>query len=242
MFLRKIYPDLISHLDKKPVTVLTGLRLVGKTTALKYLYQYAKTTNKVYIDLERIENQIIFKQNSYKDIERAIELQGFDFNTPGVIALDEIQNVKKSSSIIKALYDEYGTKFIVTGSSSFYLKNHFSESLAGRKKIFEMHPLDFEEFLIFKSIDTKKLYKENMQTYLPAYYDKYKKWFEEYIRYGGFPDVVLAEDTNEKLDYLKDIINSHIELDIKLLGDIESSDLLYKLIFLLANRVGSKLD
>lgn len=242
MFLRKIYPSLLSHLEKKPVTVLTGLRRVGKTTALKYLYAQARTENKIYIDLERIENQMIFKQNSYRDIERALELQGFDFHTEGVIAIDEIQNVKNCSSIIKALYDDFGTKFIVTGSSSFYLKNHFSESLAGRKKIFEMHPLDFEEFLLFKSIQTKTLHKECMKPFLPAYYNKYKSLYEEYIRYGGFPDVVLAEHEAEKNDYLKDIINSHIELDIKLLGDISSSDALYKLIFLLAHRVGSKVD
>ena len=37
-------------------------------------------------------------------------------------------------------------------------------------------------------------------------------------------------------------MNSNIELDVKRLGEISSSDMLYKLILLLANRVGSKLD
>jgi predicted AAA+ superfamily ATPase len=242
LFARKIYPILENHLSQKQVTVITGLRRVGKSTALKYLLDKAEIKNKIYLDLERLENQNIFLQPSYKDIERAIEVLGFDFSQPGIIALDEIQMAKNSSSVIKAMYDEYGTKFIVTGSSSFYIKNHFSESLAGRKRIFEMSPLDFEEFLQFKEIDTKPLQKERMKPFLPVYYDVYKKWYEEYLQYGGFPEVVIAAKANDKVAYLKDILNSHIELDVKLLGDVSSSDILYKLILLLANRVGSKMD
>ena len=242
MFTRKIYPALESHLSKKQVTVITGLRRVGKSTALKYLFDKAETSNKIYLDLERIENQNIFLQNSYKDIERSLELLGFDFSQPGIIGLDEIQMAKNSSSVIKALYDDYGVKFIVTGSSSFYLKNHFSESLAGRKRIFEMYPLDFEEFLHFKEVNTKSIQKEKFKTFLPTYYDLYKPKYEEFIRFGGFPEVVLADNADDKTAYLKDILNSHIELDVKLLGDVSSSDVLYKLILLLANRVGSKMD
>ena len=242
MFNRKLFPELERHLNQKQVTVITGLRRVGKSTALKYLFDKCATDNKIYLDLERIENQAIFLKNSYADIERDLELLGFDFSKPGVIALDEIQMVKTSSSIIKAFYDDFGTKFIVTGSSSFYLKNHFSESLAGRKRIFEMKPLDFEEFLWFKEIDTRRIQNEKMKPFFQTYFDLFKIHYEEYLKFGGFPEVVLAPQNDDKIAYLKDILNSHIELDVRLLGDISSSDVLYKLILLLANRVGSKID
>ena len=242
MFNRKLFPELEKHLNQKQVTVITGLRRVGKSTALKYLFEKCATDNKIYLDLERIENQAIFLKNSYADIERDLELRGFDFSKPGVIALDEIQMVKSSSSIIKAFYDDFGTKFIVTGSSSFYLKNHFSESLAGRKRIFEMTPLDFEEFLWFKEIDTKRIQNERMKPFFQTYFDLYKVHYEEYLKFGGFPEVALALENENKIAYLKDILNSHIELDVRLLGDISSSDILYKLIHLLANRVGSKME
>lgn len=242
MIKRKLFPSLEKHLSQKQVTVITGLRRVGKSTALRYLFDKCETSNKIYLDLERVENQNIFLKNSYADIERDFELLGFDFSKPGVIALDEIQMVKTSASIIKAFYDDFETKFIVTGSSSFYLKNHFSESLAGRKRIFEMMPLDFEEFLWFKNIDTSRIQKEKMQPFFKTYFDLYKVHYEEYQQFGGFPEVVLAPENEDKIAYLKDILNSHIELDVRLLGDISSSDTLYKLILLLANRVGSKLD
>jgi predicted AAA+ superfamily ATPase len=242
MFSRKLYPELLSHLPKRQVTVITGLRRVGKSTLVKQLIQDAKTENKCFFDLERIENRMLFSQNSYREIERSIEATGFDFSKPGVIALDEIQLVKNSSSIIKALYDDYGTKFIVTGSSSFYMKNQFSESLAGRKRIFELFPLDFEEFIHFKNKSTKAFKKESFNKILTTFYDIYKSEYEEYLTFGGFPEVVLTAKNTDKTEILRDILNSHIELDIRLLGDMTASDILYKMIHLLANRVGSKID
>ncbi len=239
---RKLYKTLKNHLNEKQILVITGLRRVGKSTLLKRLLTESPTKNKLYFDLERIENQRIFNQDSYLEIERTIELMGFDFSQPGVIAIDEIQMVKNIPSILKVLYDDYGTKFIVTGSSSFYLRNHFSESLAGRKNIFELNPLDFEEFLWFKNIETQRIQKEKMQPFLDMYFTQFNALYEEFIQFGGFPEVVLATSNEAKERYLMDILNSHIDLDVRLLGDISFSDLLYQLIRLLANRVGSKID
>ena len=59
------------------------------------------------------------------------------------------------------------------------------------------------------------------------YYDLYKKWYEEYLAYGGFPEVVIAPKADDKQAYLKDILNSHIELDVKLLGDVKGKKILH---------------
>lgn len=64
-----------------------------------------------------------------------------------IIFLDEFQAKPEITKAIKYLYDHYNVKFFLTGSSSFYLKNLFPESLAGRKVTFELFPLDFREFL-----------------------------------------------------------------------------------------------
>ena len=242
MYSRKIYSTLEEHLEKKLITVITGLRRVGKSTALKHLYKSYKSTNKVYLDLERMENRQIFQMDNYTHIEEALEAKGFNFQKPGLIALDEIQTVKNMPSIIKSIYDTYGTKFVVTGSSAFYLRNHFDESLAGRKKIIDMYPLDFEEFLEFKQVKLPNFQNFRMSLFNKIFYQLYKSHYEEYLQYGGFPEVALAKKVEDKIDYLRDILNAHIELDIRLLGDISASDALYKLILLLSQRVGSKLD
>lgn len=242
MYGRKAFEQLEEHLDNKLITVITGLRRVGKSTALKHLYKSYKSNNKIYLDLERLENRAIFQLDNYSHIENALEAMGFDFKKPGLIALDEIQTVRNMPSIVKSIYDTYGTKFVVTGSSAFYLRNHFDESLAGRKKIFNMYPLDFEEFLEFKEVKKPNFKKFRLATFNKTFYDLYQSYYQEYLTYGGFPEVVLAKKEADKKDYLRDILNSHIELDIRLLGDISASDTLYKLILLLSQRVGSKLD
>ncbi|WP_298360806.1 ATP-binding protein [Runella sp.] len=242
MHVRKSFSRLLAHLPKKQVTVITGMRRVGKSTALRYLLERVEHSNTLYLDFERVENRVMFNQPSYNDIERGLVALGLDLQQPAVLAIDEIQLVPNSASVIKSLYDTYSIKFLVTGSSSFYLKNHFSESLAGRKQIFEMWPLDFEEYLQFKEIDTQRLQSERLKPFLFTFYDIWKGHYQDFIRFGGFPEVVLADSPDDKTEYLKDILNAYIELDIKLLSDFSVSDSLYKLILLLANRVGSRVD
>ncbi len=239
---RELFAELVNHLDKKPITVITGLRRVGKTTALKYLLSQVPSDNKVYFDLERIEFRYIFNQTYTKDVEIALQIEGIDLRQKAWIALDEIQLVPSITSVIKYLYDTYDIKFIVSGSSSFYLKNHFTESLAGRKVIFEMYPLTFAEFLRFKDVEPTWQSADEFPLFNLTFFNKYKSYYAEYLKFGGFPEVVECENEKDKLLYLKDIINSYIELDIKLLSDFSQSDDLYKLIRLLSTRVGSKID
>ncbi len=242
MIQRSIFPALLAHLSKPQVTVITGMRRVGKSTALKYLLSHIDHTNKIYLDFEKADNRFIWNQSSYKDIEINLAVEGIDLSQPAVIALDEIQLVPQSTSVIKYLYDTYGTKFIISGSSSFYLKNRFSESLAGRKQIFEMYPLDFAEFVAFKGEDNSTIVRFSKQPFIISYYNKWKALYEEYLRFGGFPEVALAATEADKKAFLRDIVNAYIELDIVLLSDFAASDDLFKIIRLLANRTGSKLD
>jgi len=242
MFFRKMHPELEAHLKNKLITVITGMRRVGKTTAVKHLLEKINSKNKLYLDMERVENRHMFSQHSYKDIELSLEAEGLDLSKKAYIALDEIQLVPNLSSVVKYLYDSYNIKFIVTGSSSFYIKNRFTESLAGRKRIFEMEPLSFSEYLAFQGEQSTSKFKEDFPRFNLAFYNRYRKHYESYLRYGGFPEVVLAKKESDKIEYLKDVVNSYMELDIKLLSDFKESDDLYKLILLLSARVGSKMD
>ncbi len=242
MIERSIFPALLEHLNKPQVTVITGMRRVGKSTALKYLLSHIAHDNKIYLDFEKADNRFIWNQNSYKDIEINLAVEGIDLSQPSVIAIDEIQLVPQSTSVIKYLYDTYGAKFIVSGSSSFYLKNRFSESLAGRKQIFEMYPLDFAEFAAFKGENNNTIIRFSKQPFIATYYHKWKALYEEYLRFGGFPEVALAATDADKIAFLKDIVNAYIELDIALLSDFAASDDLLKIIRLLANRTGSKIE
>lgn len=238
---RKLTKSLKDHLKKRQITVITGMRRTGKTTLLKELLKEASGGNTLYIDLERVDNRELFSEKNYDAILHTLEQRGLLTDRKMVIGLDEIQLAPQIISVLKYLYDAYDIKFIVTGSSSYYLKNLFSESLAGRKKVFELHTLDFAEFLTFHQVSFRP---ENFlrHPFSPAEYERLKVFYEDYIQYGGFPEVVLARKKEDKKDLLKDIISSYINIDVKTLSDFRDQDHLYKLLKMLAGRVGSRLD
>lgn len=167
--------------------------------------------------------------------------KGLDVKKKLYIALDEIQLVPNIPSVLKYLYDNYDIKFIVSGSSSYHIKNLFTESLSGRKKIFELYPLDFAEFLGFKEIAYMDGDFINKSFNQPEY-ERLKNYYEEYIGYGGFPEVALSNSAEDKKDLIADIINSYINIDVKTLADFHNADNLYKLTKMLAARSCTRLD
>ncbi len=239
---REIFPDLKRHLPKRQITVLTGMRRTGKTTLVKQLLAESDIQQKYYFDLERIDIRSLFAEPNYETIIYALTQQGADFSKKVLIVLDEIQLVPNLPSVLKYLYDTYDIKFIVTGSSAFYMKNVFSESLAGRKKIFEIFPLNFGELLSFNNVNAGALSIKESQKFVRSEYDRLKMYYDSYINFGGFPEVVLAESEVDKKDLISDILSSYINFDLSLLSDIRNPTNLYKLIRLLSVRIGTKLD
>lgn len=118
------------------------------------------------------------------------------------------------------------------------MKNLFTESLAGRKFIFELFPLNFREFLLFKDVKVKipefKINKAIFETIVPLY--------DEYLLFGGFPGVVLKGNIEEKKRALDEIFSSFFQLEVIQLGDFKRNEVIRDLMLLLAQRIGSKLD
>ena len=243
MFLpRKIYPELKKHLKQKQITVITGMRRTGKTTLLRQLLKDVSSKNKTYIDLERLDNRELFSQKNYDNILRELGARGLSLEEKMYLAIDEIQMLPSAPSVLKYLYDTFDVKFIVTGSSSYYLKNLFSESMAGRKKIFELYPLDFGEYLDFHKIFYIKDEKWAGKKFSLIEYERVRYYYEQFIEFGGFPEVVLANDDKERKDLLSDIISSYVNIDIKSLADFRNEKNIYNLMRMLSGRTGTKLD
>ena len=137
---RKIF-DLLTNQSKEPdIIVITGMRQVGKTTTLNKLYENVKSSNKIRLDFTNIIDRRIFQSQDYNQIWNNLASFNITNNEKAYIYIDELQEFPESVKAIKYLYDHYKVKFILTGSSSFYLKNLFPESLWGRKIIFELFP------------------------------------------------------------------------------------------------------
>ncbi|MCD6150028.1 ATP-binding protein [bacterium] len=239
---RKIYLQLKKHLKIKQITIITGMRRTGKTTLLRQLLKDISSQNKLYIDLERLDNRELFSQKNYDNILKELENRGLSMKDKIYLAIDEIQMLPQIASVLKYLYDTFDVKFLVTGSSSYYLKNLFSESLSGRKKIFELYPLDFGEYLDFQDVFYIKNEKWEKKSFNPIEHERIKYHYEQYIEFGGFPEVALAKDIKQKKDLLADIISSYVNIDIKSLADFRNEKNIYNLMKMLSGRIGTKLD
>ncbi len=237
---RQIWQEIKKFINSKEAIVITGMRRTGKTSLLNFIFQQIKSKNKLFFDLENPLNRKIFSSPNYESIKRILEKKGLDFSKRHYLFLDEIQFLQHVPSVAKYFIDHYNTKLFLTGSASFYLKNLFSESLAGRKYIFEIFPLSFEEFLTFKEINIRKpKITEKIDENLYLIFEPY---WQEYLEYGAFPEVVLKNTKEEKERKLQEIYSSYFQKEIEQLSDFRKKNKLHELITLLAENTGNLLD
>jgi len=239
---RRLTEKLAKEINSPRITILTGMRQTGKTTLMRQIFDLIKNENKTFLDLENPLNQKIFEEENFDNILLNLKEIGIEPKRKSYIFLDEVQLMPKISQTVKYLYDHYKIKFFLTGSSSFYLKNLFPESLTGRKTIYELFPLDFEEFLIFKQKEKKFFddFANKAKNKNKISFEIYKKFYEEYLKFGGFPGVVIEK--KDKKTILEDIFKSYFEKDVKSLADFRATGKLRDLILLLVNRIGSKIE
>lgn len=244
LFERQIFRKLKGEIETKEITVITGMRRVGKTTALRYLYDLVESKNKILLDLENPINRKVFEEENYDAVWNNLKQFGITDSQKVYLFLDEVQNLPQLSQVAKYLYDHFDVKFFLTGSSSYYLRNLFPESLAGRKIIYEMFPLKFAEFLVFKNVQRvevptfqEKAAKKNMVSFSVL-----ETLYKEYMEFGGFPSVVLEESLDRKRVLLSEIFTSYFEKDAKNLADFKDMSKLRDLILLLAPRVASRIE
>jgi len=236
------------HLTKPQHSILIGPRQVGKTTVVKQLagileeqgaHHYFLTFEDPAV-LEAI-NQHPENIFNYTSLPSAMP--------PGeklYLIIDEVQYAKNPSNFLKLLYDKYRdqVKVIATGSSAFYIDKSFKDSLAGRKKVFELFPLSFDEFLHFKqeNILVDEWYEmRRRQNYQGPNRLKINLLFDEYMVYGGYPEVVLAETEKEKQEVLKELVNSYMKKDALEAGVREELKF-FQLARLLADQAGNMVN
>ncbi|MDH5187170.1 MAG: ATP-binding protein [candidate division WOR-3 bacterium] len=237
---RLLFKRIEPYLDSKEAIVITGMRRTGKTSLLQFIYNRIKSANKLFLDLENPLNQKYFEELDYERIKSNLEILGLNFSAQTYLFLDEIQLTKNLPSVIKYLIDHYKVKCFLTGSASFYLKNLFTESLAGRKYLFELFPLTFPEFLLFK--ESKLTLPKNSKLVTPSIFEKIATLYEEYIQFGGFPEIVLKKSVSEKKKSLSDIFSSFFQAEVLRLGDFKKNKIIRDLMIILMERIGSKLD
>jgi predicted AAA+ superfamily ATPase len=240
IFPRTVFNEIKPYLQSPEAVILTGMRRTGKTTILNLIQEQIGSTNKLFLDLENPLNRKYFEEEDYERIKSSLEFLGINFKKRAYVFLDEIHHIKKLPSVVKYFIDHYKVKFFLTGSASFYLKNLFTESLAGRKIIFEVYPLTFHEFLSFRQAKFKM--PGNTAGITKSVFDTIDRLYDEYLLYGGFPEVVLKDTAPAKAKALEDIFTSFFQLEVLQLGDFRRNEVIRDLMLLLMQNTGSKTD
>jgi uncharacterized protein len=237
MYYRKIFDKTDAILTSKQISFIIWSRQVGKTTFLRRMYMSIDSNNKVWLNLDNFEYHGLFQ--SFSLLESFLQSQ---YSWTGIfyLFLDEFQKVKKIDTILKLIYDELPwVKVIASGSNSIEINKNIHESFAGRKRVYTLYPLDFDEYLLWMNVinsieEVNKFYNN------PLNQKKISSHLKDFMIWGGYPEVVLAKTNNEKEQVLHSIFDYWFNRDIVLYTDklFECKALLSQLSF----RVGNTLS
>lgn len=238
MIKRTLFKGLKLHLSKKEISFIVGPRQAGKTTLMlllkDYLEKKGKKTIFLSLDIERDKQYFLSQDALIKKIQLEIgKKQGYVF-------IDEIQRKENAGLFLKGIYDmNLPYKFIVSGSGSVELKEKIQESLVGRKRIFHLNTLSFEEFVNFK---TDYQYEKKIFDFFEVEKKKIRELLEEYLAFGGYPRIVLEVKLEEKLKEIDEIFQSYLEKDISYLLGIQKTEAFSDLIKILASQIGNLIN
>lgn len=234
---RQVYKSLLRHLQQPEISLILGPRQAGKTTLMRRLEEKVKEEggNTAFFNLDVLEDRYFFEtQHTLLD-----RIKKTTTASRAVVFIDEVQRLTNAGLFLKGLYDlKTGYKFVVSGSGSLELKANIVESLVGRKQLFLCYPLSFSEFCAYK-LDVPL---DAVQANIAHHPYLQNRLTMEYVAFGGYPQVVLKQTINDKIDALKEILQSYLEQDIQLLLGLERDDVFRNLVKILAGQVGSLIN
>lgn len=191
---REVDIEAVVRNSRSKIVAITGIRRCGKSSVLMLLAQrLAKEGQKVcYVNVEDS------RLGGEKDVLDQILKW---FGDEGFMLLDEITSAADWSGWLARTHELLkGKLYLVVGSSRRSLIVP-SKPLRGRMLSVELFPLSFKEFLTFRNIGIERT---------TAGRGKLERALSEYLKFGGFPEVVLAEDELDKVrildSYFKDIV------------------------------------
>ena len=202
---REIQKDIAPLLNQREIIIITGVRRGGKSSLMRLIsndliekYDILQG-NILYLNFED-ERFTYFDINDFEQVyEIFLEL----YHPVGrkYFFLDEIQNVKGWEKWLNRLYEFEDLKIFVTGSNATLLSSEIATALTGRNRQLIVYPFSFNEFLSLRSysITEKDFYLREKRLEI-------KRLFDEYLKLGGFPEVLKISDNTLLEQYLKDII------------------------------------
>lgn len=184
----------------KNVIAIVGPRRAGKTY---FLFQVAKRflekgfakENLAYMDFEDIRLGAL-RSKDYGIFTKVLHELFREKEGKIVLLLDEIQSLQDWQEWVRTLHGTRRYYIYVSGSSSKLSIREISTGLRGRYVSRLVLPLSFREFLRFKNFSPK-------YTDVPEARGRMLSLLKEYLIFGGFPEVVMEEREERKVELLR---------------------------------------
>lgn len=214
---RMLQDKIVSRIEPNKVVLIFGARRVGKTVMMRKIVSgYSGRT--MMLNGEDYDTLALLEDRSAANYRHLLE--GVD-----LLAIDEAQAIPEIGRILKLIVDEIpGISVLASGSSSFDLLNKTGEPLVGRSAHFILTPFSQREIA---------------QTETPL---ETRQNLESRLIYGSYPEVVMLNSYERKMDYLRDIVSAYLLKDILTIDGLKNSSKMRALLRLVAFQLGSEIS
>ena len=214
MIARFIEKELLKELKPAHVVCLFGARRTGKTVLLGFLAKKLKGKKLLRLHGQNLGVQEAFSSQRVEIIQKYTA----EYDT---VFIDEAQYIPNIGLNLKLAVDMLPKlSFLVTGSSSFDLKNKLGEPLVGRSTVLKLYPLSQLELSTHENAFETAA---NMETRL---------------LYGSYPQVVFSKTDSQKRKILENIRDGYLLKDILVLDNVKDSVFVFNLLRLIAFQIG----
>lgn len=219
---KKYLDELVSLQNNGMIKIITGMRRCGKSYLLfeifaSYLENKGVASDHIIkVDLEDYKNRAMRNpDNLYSLVENRIKDDGMYY-----ILLDEVQMLDNFEDVLNGFLKMRNVDVYVTGSNAKFLSKDIITEFRGRGFEVKMYPLSFSE-------------------YMSAYSGTVQAGFNEYMLYGGLPQILSYTTEEQKVRFLKTLFDETYIKDIKERYDIRKDDDLEELINIMASGIGA---
>lgn len=208
--------------DNGMIKIITGIRRCGKSFLLfvlfkKYLLETGVDSQHIIeIALDGIENEELRDpMKCYQYIKAAMKDEQKYY-----VLLDEVQFMPRFEEVLNSLLRISNIDVYVTGSNSKFLSNDIVTEFRGRGDEIRIYPLSFAEFY-------------------DAFDGDYDDAWNEYMIYGGLPQVAQFSTERQKAEYLSNIFSNVYIKDVVERNKIQNVDEIGTLVDILASAIGA---
>ena len=220
---RNIYLNrLIDSIGNGMIKIVTGVRRSGKSFLLFRLFvewlqsQGIDDVHIIKVNLEdRLNKQLRDPDVLLNHIYSHILDDGHFY-----VLLDEVQMVPEFEDVLNSFLDKENVDVFVTGSNAKFLSKDVITEFRGRGEEIFMQPLSFGEFM-------------------SVYEGSYELGLDEYMTFGGLPQVLSYKTEKEKSNYLKGLFRKTYITDIVDRYGVRNTTELGELLDIVASCIGS---